>query len=976
METKEKIKKHQGFTQRLFLNSKISAGFTLVEIVVSLAIFAILASGMLGAISVLSRISKQNREKVVLSSLAVNYMEIVKNMPYSDVGTVTGNPTGSLPDLTNAASSTVEGVLYKIYYEVTYIDDPADGSFPADVSASDYKQVKMNILNTRSGAVTNFVTNVVPKGLEDTTNAGALRVRVFDSVGQPISGVNVRIESTSSAPSIILDRTTDSGGQWVEVGLPPRANSYHIVVSKTGYSSDQTYPITAQNPNPYKPDSTVVAGQITDVSFSIDIGGNLSIRTLNEICQPINGINLNVRGAKLTGVNSSIYKYDNNFTSAAGVVSLTGLEWDTYTPALLSGQPWAVRGTSPIQKIDVLPGSSQTFTMILGSGSSSPSVGPSGWYSDWGYRRKITQDRTKISGGLNLTNFPVLVSLSGADYKSVANGGKVQSSSGNDFLFTASDGLTKLDFEIEQYDPVSGALLAWVRIPTLNAAANTEFYVYYGKASVSAQANPSGVWGAASFQGVWHNSDTGTTFYDSTGNDFDAQANIGYGPTSSSAGKIGKALSFDGVQDYGFLPINNANITTQSFTLSAWVKTSRNSSNILHKMTWNGLGSGYIWNLDSSGRMRLFLSAAANGGTSRMFSSNSTSVTNNVWRYINVVRNVGSNVQFYVDGALVATDSSSQSGSLSNNLNFFFGREDFVYVPTNRFLGLQDEVRVAFAQRSSQWIGTEYNNQNSPGTFVSVGSEEAYVPPAADSSLLVVVKDSASSSALEGAAVHLEKTLAPTASYDAITGGSVWTQSSWQGGSGQADWLGGSVDRYFQSDGNTDVTVSPVGVRLKQTAGIYSLSGWLESSTFDTGTASTSFTTISWQPTSQTASTTLKFQLAANNDNSTWDYIGPDGTASSYFTVPGTNVPASLSNKQFVRYKVYLSTIDTSVTPVLTSLNINYVSGCYTPGQVFFGGLLPGTFYSLEVTLPGYQTYNEPSINIYGNQVIEVLMSP
>ena len=47
------------------------------------------------------------------------------------------------------------------------------------------------------------------------------------------------------------------------------------------------------------------------------------------------------------------------------------MEWDTYTPTLLSGQSVIVYGTSPVQKISVLPGTTQTFTMILG-GNSTP----------------------------------------------------------------------------------------------------------------------------------------------------------------------------------------------------------------------------------------------------------------------------------------------------------------------------------------------------------------------------------------------------------------------------------------------------------------------------------------------------------------------------------------------------------------------------------------------------------------------------
>ena len=50
-----------------------------------------------------------------------------------------------------------------------------------------------------------------------------------------------------------------------------------------------------------------------------------------------------------------------------------------------------------------------------------------------------------------LSNFPVLASTTNANLKTVANGGFVTSATGNDLLFTDSDGGTKLADEIESY---------------------------------------------------------------------------------------------------------------------------------------------------------------------------------------------------------------------------------------------------------------------------------------------------------------------------------------------------------------------------------------------------------------------------------------------------------------------------------------------------------------------------------------------
>jgi len=255
-----------------------------MEMVVGIAIAAILISGVLASYNVLARNVKVARQATILSSLAANYLEVIKNLPYSRVGTINGNPSGTLADSSNPIVTTIEGQQYRIYYEVTYMDDPADGTIVAgtDTAPNDYKQVKMSILNVATNVTTYYLTNVSPQGLENLSNAGAIWVKVFDASGNPVSGANIHIENLSLNPDIILDRQSDASGNWIEVGLPDSVNGYHIVVTKSGYSTDQTYPITQGNPNPIKADATVNNGVVTQVSFAIDLLSNLTIRTLDQ----------------------------------------------------------------------------------------------------------------------------------------------------------------------------------------------------------------------------------------------------------------------------------------------------------------------------------------------------------------------------------------------------------------------------------------------------------------------------------------------------------------------------------------------------------------------------------------------------------------------------------------------------------------------------------------------------------------------
>ena len=73
----------------------------------------------------------------------------------------------------------------------------------------------------------------------------------------------------------------------------------------------------------------------------------------------------------------------------------------------------------------------------------------------------------------NLSSLPVPISVTDANLKTVANGGGVGKSDGTDIVFTASDGTTKLDHEIESYNASTGLFISWVRIPALSPTAET-----------------------------------------------------------------------------------------------------------------------------------------------------------------------------------------------------------------------------------------------------------------------------------------------------------------------------------------------------------------------------------------------------------------------------------------------------------------------------------------------------------------------
>jgi outer membrane protein assembly factor BamB len=102
----------------------------------------------------------------------------------------------------------------------------------------------------------------------------------------------------------------------------------------------------------------------------------------------------------------------------------------------------------------------------------------------------------------------------------------------------------------------------------------------------------------------------------------------------------------------------------------------------------------------------------------------------------------------------------------------------------------------------------------------------------------------------------------------------------------------------------------------------YYTSGNLISSTYDAGYAA-DFGNISWTATAP-AATSVKFQIATNSDNATWVFKGPNGSGGTYYTSSDTAIWAGHDGDRYIKYKAFLDTTDTSVTPVLHDISISF----------------------------------------------------
>lgn len=200
------------------------------------------------------------------------------------------------------------------------------------------------------------------------------------------------------------------------------------------------------------------------------------------------------------------------------------------------------------------------------------------------------------------------------------------------------------------------------------------------------------------------------------------------------------------------------------------------------------------------------------------------------------------------------------------------------------------------------------------------------------------------------------------------------TQTDWSGGSAQmtvGDW------NKFHSVENIDFLSS--GELSLTYSGAYFSAGSLTSSVVDLGEAA-NLKQLSWFPVTQPASTgatPVRFQIASaetNDEFTTWSFVGPDGTSASYYTSPTSNISAVHNGHQYIRYKVFLSTDDISVTPRVNDISITYASGCLPPGQVDFPDLSAGD-YTVTVSKTGFQT-TQKTLTITSDTYDAITLSP
>lgn len=309
-------------------------------------------------------------------------------------------------------------------------------------------------------------------------------------------------------------------------------------------------------------------------------------------------------------------------------------------------------------------------------------------------RKKFNIESDSVGGASDLINFPVLVNVT-------LPSGDVENANGFDIAFTATDGTTQLDHDLESYNSGTGELVAWVRFPSLSATTDTQFFIYYGDSGITTDQSTSDTWNS-DYQLVMH-MDGGATENDATSNANDGTEN-GTGGIPTTAGIIGDGRDFErGDSDFISVPHDNSLDITDEITISFWYNPeSTNAPDMVTK----GTNTSYEASIRGGPRMQF-----KKEGGSNLTADAAFSLSTSTWYYLTYVQGTSGRT-IYQNGVSINTDGNTTAFSTNGDALQISRSGDAAD-------GIIDEVRISDVGLSEDWIATEYANQLNPSTFIT-----------------------------------------------------------------------------------------------------------------------------------------------------------------------------------------------------------------------------------------------------------------
>lgn len=385
-------KQSSGNSTTIFIGGKLKrrakSGFTLIEVIIDAFVITVVFGALISSFILVLKTVDSGKLRTVAGSLANEQMENLRNLPYDDLATENGTilPQGDIPDSQTLVRS---GNSYIVETTIIYVDDVFDGcaitigasyhctdgstSTTHDLVPVDYKRIDVKV--TRPGnelVLANLSSDAAAKAAETPSNTGMLLVIINNALGLPVELADVTV--TNSANGVNVVAKTNAQGYVFIANLPPEnQNGYHIVGTKTNFSTDLTYTRTPQNPNQFQPDVDVSIQQITTQILAIDEWATLQISVRDEAGAAVAGVSIQAVSSKISQNNPTTAKNTyTQTTDGTGTATMADVEWDGYT--ISPSANYYIVSTSPYQIVSVDPDDTQLVTLVITTNPGWPRV--------------------------------------------------------------------------------------------------------------------------------------------------------------------------------------------------------------------------------------------------------------------------------------------------------------------------------------------------------------------------------------------------------------------------------------------------------------------------------------------------------------------------------------------------------------------------------------------------------------------------